>query len=302
MMIYNIIFLAILVLVISGCSKSISVSALNGNAKDLYSEAEKLNEEGKKAEAVKVILMLEDLHPKDQDLSSLKEKVFDNVSDAQKSSLERNELLGFNKGYRSYDEESGIFEKIIWYIPDRFFDFVDILSVEVNVGPQFGAGVWATRAVQAKAFAGGTLGGGYYQKKQIGYRAETSFEYGLGPVGISTVAGARLGTGGFDSTLSNEFLAQPSDKIHQEYRDYWGVGGKIGFFYIGAEAEIHPIEIADFFAGIFMFDLLNDDLATTNRLKFSSRQSDLIEQYQDMLRELDDEEIEEYNKKFKKLL
>lgn len=140
------------------------------------------------------------------------------------------------------------------------------------------------------------------KKKQIGYRAETSFEYGLGPVGISTVAGARLGTGGFDSTLSNEFLAQPSDKIHQEYRDYWGVGGKIGFFYIGAEAEIHPIEIADFFAGIFMFDLLNDDLATTNRLKFSSRQSDLIEQYQDMLRELDDEEIEEYNKKFKKLL
>ena len=157
MMIYNIIFLTIFVLVISGCSKSISVSALNGNAKDLYSEAEKLNEEGKKAEAVKVILMLEDLHPKDQDLSSLKEKVFDNVSDAQKSSLEKNELLGFNKGYRSYDEESGIFEKIIWYIPDRFFDFVDIFSVEVNVGPQFGAGVWATRAVRQKLLQEGHL-------------------------------------------------------------------------------------------------------------------------------------------------
>ena len=50
-----------------------------------------------------------------------------------------------------------------------------------------------------------------------------------------------------------------------------------------------------------MFDLLNDDLATTNRLKYSSQQSDLIEQYQDMLRELDDEETEEYNKKFKSL-
>ena len=298
----NLIILTIFVLIFCGCSKSISVSALNGNAKDLYSEADKLNEEGKKAEAVKVILMLEDLHPKDEELSNLKKKVFDNVSDAQKSSLERNELLGFNKGYRSYDEESGIFEKIIWYIPDRFFDLVDIFSVEVNIGPQFGVGVWATRAVQAKAFAGGTLGGGYYQKKQIGYRAESSFEYGLGPIGISTVAGARLGTGGFDSTLSNEFLAQPSDKIHQEYRDYWGVGGKVGIFYIGAELEIHPIEIADFFAGIFMFDLLNDDLATTNRLKYSSRQSDLIEQYQDMLRELDDDEIEEYNKKFKSLL
>ena len=60
--------------------------------------------------------MLEDLHPKDQDLSSLKEKVFDNVSDAQKSSLERNELLGFNKGYRSYDEESGYLKNNMVYL------------------------------------------------------------------------------------------------------------------------------------------------------------------------------------------
>ena len=46
MMINNITLLTICVLVITGCSKSISVSALNGNAKDLYNEAEKLNEEG----------------------------------------------------------------------------------------------------------------------------------------------------------------------------------------------------------------------------------------------------------------
>ena len=79
MMINNITLLTICVLVITGCSKSISVSALNGNAKDLYNEAEKLNEEGKKAESAKIILMLEDLHPKDQDLSNLKEKVFEDL-------------------------------------------------------------------------------------------------------------------------------------------------------------------------------------------------------------------------------
>ena len=54
----NLIAISIFALIFCSCSKSISVSALNGNAKDLYSEAEKLNEEGKKAESVKIILML----------------------------------------------------------------------------------------------------------------------------------------------------------------------------------------------------------------------------------------------------
>ena len=64
---------------------------------------------------------------------------------------------------------------------------------------------------------------------------------------------------------------------------------------------MHPLEIADFFAGLFTIDLLNDDLATTNSLKYSSRQEDLIEQFQDMMRELDSEEFEEYQLKYKNL-
>jgi len=280
-----------------GCSKNVSVSALNGNARDLYTESENLMEEGKEAEAVKILTLLEDLHPEDEDIKELKK----NVSKEQKEALEKNELLGFNKANRSYDEESGILSKIIWYVPDRFFDMIDIFTIEVNVGPQFGAGVWVTRAAQMKAYGGSTFGYGYYQKKQIGYRGETSFEYGLGPLGAHVVSGARVGTGGFDSTVSSEYFALPSDKIHQEYRDYWGVGGKAGILFIGFEIEIHPLEIGDFFAGLFTIDLLNDDLATTNSLKYSSRQEDLIEQFQDMMRELDSEEYEEYQLKYKNL-
>ena len=48
------------------------------------------------------------------------------------------------------------------------------------------------------------------------------------------------------TTERNLLLKNHSDSYEiniQEYRDYWGVGAKAGIFYVGAEFEIHPIEI-----------------------------------------------------------
>ncbi len=41
-------------------------------------------------------------------------------------------------------------ERILWYVPDRIKDLLETVTVEMNVGLQFGGGVWITRAIQAE--------------------------------------------------------------------------------------------------------------------------------------------------------
>lgn len=282
-----------LAVISANCSSAPDYRGLNNSAKYLLAEAEALQKEGKGEEAAKLVSVILQLHPTDAKAIA----IYNSLTPEQKEAIESHGLLGFNKSNRAKVEPS-TGEKIAWYLPDRIIDIIDQVSVDVNVGPQIGVGAWATRAVQVVVFAGSVGGLGWFQKKNIGFKSEASFDIAIGPIGGTALAGARIGTGGLDSTLRALWLHTPSHNLYQEYRDYWGIGGKLGLGFIGAELEYHPLEIFDFLAGIILFDPLNDDFATTRRLIFTDLQKQNLKTFTETLKDFDEETLTEYKKQY----
>ncbi|MCE9501110.1 MAG: hypothetical protein K8R21_11540 [Leptospira sp.] len=292
-------FLALLIFavaILANCSSAPDYKAFNKNLNNLANEAKSLAKTGRPEEAAKIMALIYQMHPDDP----IVKEILTSLSPEQREAISESSLLGFNKAKRAKVEPSTL-ERVLWYLPDRIFDLIDMFTIEVNLGPQIGGGVWVTRAVQVVAFTGTTGGGGLYQKKQYGLRIEASFELMLGPVGISAVSGIRGGTGGIDYTARSTFLHTPSKPIYQEYRDYWAIGAKAGLVIIGAEVELHPLEIFDFFAGIALFDPMGDDYATTRALQFSSEQKKNLEDAVESIRKMGEEGQAEYKKQFSKL-
>ncbi len=289
-------FLILATAFLANCSSAPDLKAFNKNLSYLASEAKQMAKTGRPEEAAKIMALIYQLHPDDP----IVKEILASLTPEQREAISESSLLGFNKAKRAKVEPSTL-ERVLWYLPDRIFDIIDMFTIEINVGYQIGAGVWATRAVQVVAYTGATIGGGFYQKKQYGYRAEASFELMIGPVGVSAVSGIRAGTGGIDYTSRSTFLHTPGKPIYQEYRDYWAIGAKVGIFVIGLEFEVHPLEIFDFLAGIILFDPMGDDYATTRALQFSSDQKKNLNSSLDTLGKLGEKGIEDYKKQFSKL-
>ncbi len=276
-----------------GCGAPPDLIALNGESQTAFRQAEKLFTEGKAPEVVRLLLPVRLLHPDDDRVQGL----IDKLPLDQVHALLHDSLLGFNKGKRAPIDAS-VTSRILLYLPDRLLDLLDVFGVEVNFGPQAGAGFWLTRAMQAKAFFGSTAGLGVYQKRNIGGRTEASAELVIGPGGGSALAGGRGGTGGVDGISTALPLHLPSEELYQVYRDYWGIGAKVGAGIVGVEFEFHILELADFLGGWFLADFLNDDLATTRRLRFNRNQQETYEKLIRMIGELSPEGMQEYWSKY----
>lgn len=287
--------LAVSLLYLVQCSSTPDLKEVNRGAQNILQEADALMKEGKVAESARLLSVLKQLHPNDKEIQSK----LDGLSAEQKKALEDDPWLGFNKSKRAMEEPApDTTTKVLYYIPDRIFDFIDMFSVEGSLGAQLGGGVWFTRALQGVAFVGTTAGIGYYQKKQLGFRTEGSVDLAIGPVGGTAIAGLRVGTGGIDTTARAIYFHKPSHPLYQEYRDYWAIGGKIGIFFFGLEFEYHPVEIYDFLLGIAVIDPMNDDLATTKRLRFSDAQETYLQTYMTQVSKMNEEKLEEYKKSF----
>ena len=276
----NLIFWLMIAALLSSCSGKVNYGILNFNAQVLAKESQALIKEGKHEEGLKMLQVVKQIHKFDPFIKAIEKEIPEETLE----SLRIDPVLGFNRKNLRVPIEATTKEKILWYFPDRIKDFVDMVTYEGNVGPQLGLGFWATRAAQAQMFAGTTGGGGYYQKTMVGYRGETNLELVVGPIGASFVAGARAGLGGYANTFQTIAFHKPSHPLYQEYRDYWAVGGKLGFIWVGAEVEIHPVEVVDFLAGLFCIDLLNDDLGLSRRLKYTREQKTMMREFNKMLR------------------
>jgi hypothetical protein len=75
--------------------------------------------------------------------------------------------------------------------------------------------------------------------------------------------------GAHEKSFSAAGLQRPSGYIYQHERDYWGIGGKVIALVVGAEAELHPLELADALAGLLFIDFLRDDVGHTRGLDLS---------------------------------
>jgi hypothetical protein len=96
-------------------------------------------------------------------------------------------------------------------------------------------------------------------------------------LGAQTYAGALVGTSGvYSSADSSNGLHRPMARLYQDLRDYWALGASATAGFIGVEVDLHPLQLADFFAGIVGVDFLNDDLAHTRRLRLDVVESKLV--------------------------
>ncbi len=165
---------------------------------------------------------------------------------------------------------------ILLFIPDRILDALDMVSggvavLGVGVGAEvhvtryasLGAGAQAmvlpnlfwyyNRNLMTTAYATGVIAsGGPYQ------------DYILKFFGVGTgMDKGRPGAGRKVFRKAGMFSKQ--DKMCQEgWMDPWGIG-------FGWALELHPVEIADFFAGLFtvgFVDISRDDYANPNRTRY----------------------------------
>lgn len=169
-------------------------------------------------------------------------------------------LAGSNRAFR-LPLERPLWQRIALWLPDRLLDLCDVVSFDVAFGIGLYADVHVTRAVQLAAGGRTSLGVGWHDGRSLGtlLQSESGLAYGpydaiLFGSGTADVFGASRMSGAHS----------PFDPLYQGVRDYWAVGGAVHALLIGVSVDVHPLEIADFVAGVFTYDWLGDDLATTS--------------------------------------
>lgn len=280
-------------MIIISCASAPSFQELNTRSEELYEMALELEQKNRKEEAFRVMDVLSSLYPNDTKIKDFLAK----YSEEDKEILQSEGNLGFNKAIRARVVPTTT-EKVLWYIPDRFLDLIEVGDYWINFGPQFGLGGQVTGAVQAELFSGAYAGVGFGQKKMLGIKTEARSAVVVGPFGPVALASSSAGTGGFQFGYGFEYFHTPKKPIYQDIKDYWGIGGRGGLFIIGVEVMFHPVEAVDFLGGIFLMDPLNDDFATTRKLDYTSRQRDSIKTFNSTVRSFEREDLDDYRKKY----
>ncbi|MBI4879928.1 MAG: hypothetical protein HY812_09775 [Planctomycetes bacterium] len=209
-------------------------------------------------------------------------QVKESISSPQVEFLFEQSPIGSNRARRVPIERS-LGARIGLYLPDRLLDLLDVLSFDVHLGLGVLVNVHVTRAVQVGAGGRATGGFGWHDHRSLGVLAQTESEFVLPGVGAQAYLGALAGTSGLLAT--GDALAgvhAPSAELYQEYRDYWAVGVSVTAVVVGLDLDIHPLEIADFAAGLCTFDFLYDDLAATTGLGLSHTERALLWQLSDI--------------------
>jgi len=142
-------------------------------------------------------------------------------------------------------KDVSVWSAVLWYVPNRFMDAVDIFRLRVKAGPGFGV---TARLTDYAAFYAGNQRTVFFGLPGPRYpdllRWPVVFENQKGLV----VAGV---------DASDELSHPP----HYGFSEA-DVGLHLGL--IGVEAGLDPFEIADFIAGVFLFDLRSDDYPRTS--------------------------------------
>ncbi len=137
-------------------------------------------------------------------------------------------------------EDRSVADVLLFYVPNRIFDVLDLVRARVRVGP----GV----AVRARATEGLDVGLGSYASVYAGLpgpRQEVSVPL---PVGLETYTGIELGPG--DAELEG---GSPPNYSVTEF------GISVQAVLVGIDVGVDPLEVLDLVAGLLLIDLRSDD-------------------------------------------
>jgi hypothetical protein len=142
------------------------------------------------------------------------------------------------------DDDGGtvdVAHKILFYLPNRVFDLLDVVRLRARVGPGVAVGARVTDAADIYF--------GSYTSVFAGLPGPRMGPEIPVPAGIETKSGVEASVA--DATLEGNFGPGYSPTE---------VGVSLHAILIGADVGIDPVEIADFVIGILNLDLRDDDL------------------------------------------
>jgi len=226
------------------------------------------------AEAAQLARAIEDIDP---EYPGLKE-VYD-VLGRESQYLFEATPLGSNRARRKPIERS-LGQRIVRYLPDRFSDLFDVVSVDVHSGLGGFGDVHLTRAIQVVGGARVVGGlGSYSMGNVIGFQLQADAGAAVMGLGRHSFVGFIAGPGGvYSGSGALSGVQRPMDRFYQDYRDYWAIGGSATAGLFGAGAEIHPVQLVDFLLGWASIDLGNDDSARTAPLRLLTSERDLLQE------------------------
>ena len=133
-------------------------------------------------------------------------------------------------------------EKLLWYLPNRIFDALDIVRLRVRVGPGIAVGARVTEAVD--------VGIGAYSTLFAGAPGPRGRSRANCPLGIEDYVGAEVSVAGGES--ENEPTGPNYGALEV------GVGFQAAI--VGLDFGIDPGEILDLGLGFLFLDIIPDDL------------------------------------------
>jgi hypothetical protein len=185
-------------------------------------------------------------------------------------------LLGKNRVKRPRREGNAL--RIVMYPLNRILDILDIVTLQVGLEGGLYAEAHATNALAAGAGAGGGTQIGWSQKRDLSVGVGHVAGISLLPVAVKEQGGANAGTRGADARRYGVAgISRPTDPLFQNYRDYWGVGGRFIALLVGINVEVHPVEAVDAVTGLLFVDFLRDDIGSTKSLNLSDAELDAME-------------------------
>jgi len=138
------------------------------------------------------------------------------------------------------EEGHSTLHKLVWYIPDRALDLLDIVRLRVRVGPGLAVGVRATKVAQLYV--------GSYTAVYAGLPGPRRRSFPKFPIGLESYNGVAVSVA--EATISGPI---GPDYSPTEF------GISLHPAIIGIDAGIDPVEIVDFLAGLLFIDLRDDD-------------------------------------------
>jgi len=274
-----------LLLPVAGCATAKTDEQVNQLVDRTLASARAHAKAGQLAEAAVLLRGIERVSPEARGVDEL----WDRLGEAARAWVDRGPM-GMNRRVRVPVERS-TWERIRYYPLDRLADLADIVSFQVSLGAGAELKAHVTRGLQAGFGMKGMSGVGWVAPRIAGTQQELEVGVAFLHYEQTKVTGRRRGIPGGVATGDMDMtgLQSVSAGFYQDYRDFWGIGASAALVLVGASVEIHPVQLFDFVAGLFLADVANDDGATTRGLF-------LTDQEQRSLIELNEvEQVRSYN-------
>lgn len=158
---------------------------------------------------------------------------------------------GFKKGV------AAVGHNILWYLPNRICDLVDCFTGEIGVG-EIGIDLKLTRYAEFGTGIGTAYMTGWSINRQNGLYMQRSYYANFLQLNASDTVRKTVCGDYIPIYSSHSGTVDIENMLKQNAEDPFAIGIKAGC-YINFRFELHPVEIADFIAGIFFIDFKKDD-------------------------------------------